>query len=382
MLSNKYFKICLLSFFLLLLFQQTGRAQTKEELARIEKELAAQQALAHGLEKKEKATAAELEGLRKKLIASTSDLQTKQKEQEDLESRLLDLEKETALRAGVLGESRNRLAALTSALLELSRIPPELFLLHESSPDEHVHRTILLKSLLPRLQEETNIIAQEIESFENLQQQTASQKKLLSVARQNLEWQRRNLDQLVKARQGFLLQTVEEKASLAKQLDSLSGEAKDLRQLIEKVSNPIWGKTVGKGAVGTPPSLKPGLVRPVAGRIVRDYGEKDDFGVASDGLLYLAGSGSPVVAPQSGRVVFSGPFKGYGKIVILQHNNGHYSFLSGFSRIDVETGLTLEAGEPLGVLPLKGEGKPELYFEWRKGTDPIDPTNGGLDKAR
>jgi len=356
-------------------------AQSAQDLARIEKQVAEQKAVAQGLDKKEKATAAEVDGLRSKLISATKDLQSKQGEQEELEARLSVLEKETALRAGVLGESHKRLASLTSALLELSRQPPELFVLHENAPDEHIHRTILLKSLLPRLKEETIIIAQEIENFENLQNQTAAQKRMLATAQQNLQWQRHNLDQLVRARQGYLEKTVEEKQALAKQLDALTNEAKDLRQLMEKVSNPSWGRTVGKGDVGRPPpSLKSGLKKPVAGKIIRNYGEKDDFGVLSEGVTFLSAAGSPIVAPQTGRVVFSGPFKGYGKIVILQHNGGYHSFLSGFARIDAETGQTIEAGEPLGVLPSKGEGKPELYFEWRKGSDPADPTTGGMEK--
>lgn len=381
-MGHKYFKICLLSGFLSLFVYQPLCAQTADDLLRVEKELAEQKVAARGLEQKQKATEDEIDDLRKKLIAATSEMQRKQSDQEDLAIRLSALEKETALRAAVLAESRNRLAALTSALLELSRVPPELFLLHESSPEEHIHRTILLKSLLPRLQEETNIIAEEITNFEELQKQTSSQKKLLKSAQQNLEWQRHNLDQLVRTRQGFLQKTAGEKAALAKQLENLSSEAQDLRQLMEKVSNPSWSRTVGKGTQGKTPSLKSGLKRPVAGRIIRDYGEKDDFGVASDGVTYLAGAGSPIVAPQSGRVVFAGPFKGYGQIIILQHAGGFHSFLSGFSRIDAETGQNVEAGEPLGVLPSKAEGKPELYFEWRKKNDPIDPTKDGLEKVK
>lgn len=380
MRGRKSFKICLLSGFLALFVYHPVYAETAEDLARVEKELAEHKAAAQGLEQKQKATEGEIDGLRKKLISATSELQKKQDEQEDLALRLTALEKETALRAGVLAVSRNRLVALTSALLELSRVPPELFLLHESSPDEHIHRTILLKSLLPRLQEETTLIAQEIANFEELQDKTEAQKKLLRTAQQNLEWQRHHLDQLVQTRQGYLQKTAAEKAALAKQLETLSGEAQDLRQLMEKVSNPSWSRAVGKGISGRTPDLRSGLTRPVAGRIVRDYGEKDDFGVASDGVTYLAGAGSPIVAPQSGRVVFAGPFKGYGKIIIMQHSGGYHSFLAGFARIDAETGQNVEAGEPLGVLPSKGNGKPELYFEWRKGSDPIDPTKGGLDK--
>lgn len=349
-------------------------AAMPEDLARVENEMSAQKEKAKQLETKETITAAELDGLRKKLITATDELQYKQNEQEQIELQLGSLEKETALRAAVLQESQIRLAGLTSALVQLSREPPEYFVLHETSPDDHIHRAILLRSLLPRLKDETNKIAVEIESFERLQNETTSQKKLLISARQNLEWQKKNLDELVMARQGYLSKTKEEKEALQRQLDQLSNEARDLRQLMERVTNPSWGKSLEKGKEIKTPDLKPGLRKPVSGKIIRNFGEKDEFGVTSEGVTFLAPFGSPVVAPQSGRVVFAGPFKGYGKIVILQHAGGFHSFLSGFSRIDAETGQSIEAGEPLGILPARGEGKAEIYFEWRKANAPTNPT--------
>ena len=109
---------------------------------------------------------------------------------------------------------------------------------------------------------------------------------------------------------------------------------------------------------------------------MRHFGDKDADGVTSDGLTFASPSGAPIVAPRSGRVVFVGPFRGYGKIVILQHANGYHSLLSGFGRIDAEMGQEVDAGEPLGVLPVKAGAKQELYFEWRRGDEPTDPMGG------
>ena len=86
-----------------------------------------------------------------------------------------------------------------------------------------------------------------------------------------------------------------------------------------------------------------------------------------------------MVAPRAGKVVFVGPFRGYGLIMILQHANGFHSFMAGFGRIDAEMGQDVVAGEPLGVLPVKPGGRPELYFEWRRGDEPVDPM-GGLQR--
>ena len=79
-----------------------------------------------------------------------------------------------------------------------------------------------------------------------------------------------------------------------------------------------------------------------------------------------------MVAPWDGSVVFTGPFKGYGQIVILQHRDGNHSFLAGLGRIDADKGQKVAKGEPLGILP-KSAGRPELYFEWRHNGEPVDP---------
>jgi septal ring factor EnvC (AmiA/AmiB activator) len=114
----------------------------------------------------------------------------------------------------------------------------------------------------------------------------------------------------------------------------------------------------------------------VSGAVKRHFGDKDADGVTSEGLTFAAPSGAPIVAPYAGRVVFAGPFRGYGLIIILQHGNAYHSFLSGFGRIDAEMGQDVEAGEPLGVLPIKAGSKPELYFEWRRGDQPVNPGIG------
>lgn len=375
--SRKRFLLVFAVFFCL--FAGSGAvAQSTEDLAKVEKKLTQQKESAAQLEEKERKTNEELEGLRGKLIEATDALQDKEKEQQRLESRLNELEKDVLMREAFLGRSREKLMELVSAILRLNRRPPALFLLFEKSEEDHVHRTILLRSMLPRLRDETAKLIKEIDGYEILRNQTAAQKKVVTAAQQNLEWQRHSLDQMIQSRQGMLQKTSAEKAAITKRLEALSGEAKDLRQLMEKVSNPSWGAAMGKGVDTSALRMRSGLKIPVVGEVVRDYGAKDDFGVSSEGVTVRGAPGGLVVAPQSGKVVFAGPFRGYGQIVILQHPKGYHSFLAGFGRIDADMGQAVEAGEPLGALP--AQGKPELYFEWRKGDSPVDPTSSGLAK--
>jgi len=77
-----------------------------------------------------------------------------------------------------------------------------------------------------------------------------------------------------------------------------------------------------------------------------------------------------VIAPFDGTVLFAGPFKGYGQLLILDHNNGYFSLLAGMQNIHVSIGQELLAGEPVGLM------KPErsnLYLEIRKDGTAIDP---------
>jgi septal ring factor EnvC (AmiA/AmiB activator) len=171
---------------------------------------------------------------------------------------------------------------------------------------------------------------------------------------------------LIAMRQGLLQKTEAEKAAIAKELVSLTSEARDLRDLMARVA-PNRKSLAG-------PALPPSLTRPVAGTLIRGFGSRDADGVESQGLTFAGLPGGPVVAPAAGRVVFAGPFHGYGQILILQHKGGYHSFLAGFGRIDAEMGQEVEAGEPLGVMSAKGSTeRPELYFEWRRNGEPVDP---------
>ena len=351
----------------LLLLAAPVAAKSGEDLRKIEQELARQKEQAARLAESENATVRDLDGLQQKLVAATAALQAKQREQETLEDQLAKLEADSAARSAALESGRQRLTELTAALLRLSRLPPEAFLLHEEQTADHAHRAMLLRAILPQLRAETEAAAQGLDALETLRRATAEQKQLLDATRQNLEAQRVNLDAMVRTRQGLLQNTAAQRDAMAAQMAQLTADAQTLRQLLDKVSQPVLPK-------GPPMRLQAGLKPPVAGRLLRDYGMKDGYGVASEGLTFAAASESLVIAPHDGKIVFAGPFRGYGKIVIIDHGGGNHSFLAGFGRIDAEVGQTVKAGEPLGQLPDSATKPPELYFEWRHDGEPADPT--------
>ncbi|MBR0647982.1 murein hydrolase activator EnvC family protein, partial [Plastoroseomonas hellenica] len=112
---------------------------------------------------------------------------------------------------------------------------------------------------------------------------------------------------------------------------------------------------------------------PVAGRIARDFGDATDAGPAR-GVTISAPPGARVVSPCAGRAVFSGPFRSYGQLLIVDCGEGNHVVLAGFDRLDAATGARLLPGEPVGVMGDGGSaGRPSLYLELRRNGHPADP---------
>ena len=120
----------------------------------------------------------------------------------------------------------------------------------------------------------------------------------------------------------------------------------------------------------TPVSLNP---LPVAGRLIQRFGEPDDQAQPAKGMIYESRTGAAVVAPYDGRILFAGPFRGYGLILIIEHGEGYHSLLSGLGRIDGGVGQWVLAGEPVGAMVQATEGNPRLYLELRRQGHPINP---------
>lgn len=347
-------------------------ASTKDKLSQVEAEAAAHKKEEAALDAKTQAANANLKDLRERLIVATEALQAKSTEEERLREKLDELAHDIASRNGDLAGERKKLDDLMESFIELSRQPPESLFLHTQLTSDHIHRAILLRAIVPQLKQEASAITGDLAELGSERRQMTEQKRLVAAAQVNMEAQRKNLDQLIAARQGMLDRTQEQKEAIARQLASLTSEAQNLRDLLNEVT-PKHSMT----ANAVPHALRGSLKWPVAGKVLRGFGATDADGVKSEGLTFSAPSGSPVVAPEAGKVVFAGPFKGYGQILILQHEGGYHSFLAGFGRIDAEMGQEVEAGEPLGVLPVKDNGRPELYFEWRHNSEPVDPGAGG-----
>ena len=170
----------------------------------------------------------------------------------------------------------------------------------------------------------------------------------------------------------------DEKKLAAAEAEKLAAESKTLLELIAKLEVEA-AKAVPRPKPGVKPSAKLALpkgtkrfaeakgnmTRPVSGRLVRSFGRGEK------GLTFTGRSGGQVIAPYAGRVEFSGPFKNYDNVIILNVGDGYFVLLTGLNDLYVDAGDTVRQGEPVGKLP-SGKGT-ELYIELRRNGSPIDP---------
>jgi septal ring factor EnvC (AmiA/AmiB activator) len=105
----------------------------------------------------------------------------------------------------------------------------------------------------------------------------------------------------------------------------------------------------------------------------RAFGDDDDSGGKAKGISIRTRVGAQVVAPADGEVVFAGPFRGFGRLLIIAVGEDYHALLGGLDRIDAEVGQAVLAGEPVGTMQGSPKGAPTLYFELRRKGQPINP---------
>ncbi|WP_375414944.1 peptidoglycan DD-metalloendopeptidase family protein [uncultured Bradyrhizobium sp.] len=113
---------------------------------------------------------------------------------------------------------------------------------------------------------------------------------------------------------------------------------------------------------------------PVRGRVVTGYGAKTN-GKSNDGINVAVPEGTPVKAAEDGVVAYSGnELKGYGNLVLVRHSNGYVTAYAHASELMVKRGETIKRGQIIAKSGQSGEvGSPQLHFEIRKGSSPVDP---------
>lgn len=312
------------------------------------------------------------------------------------EAELAMVERDRRALSRDLAQRREPLAQLTGALQTMARRPLVLAAFQPGSLDDVVHTRAVLASAVPVVRQRTAALRSDLERA----RQFESDRRGFLADRRRAEQAliRRRTDMLALAEKERILarqaagganreaERAVELAEEARDLDALVNRLNQsaiLRHRLAKLDGPIV-RPAQPGAAGLPSRRTSGsasmtgsfktYLLPVAGRITAGFGEVAEGG-RSRGISIAPRPQAQVIAPAAGRVGFAGEYEGYGLIVILEHDSGWTSIVTGLGDLAVDTGQQLAVGSPLGLAALTN---PAITLELRRDGTAVNP----LDQLR
>jgi septal ring factor EnvC (AmiA/AmiB activator) len=327
----------------------------KEVEARIKREREAQAALA----KRTAAIREEIRGLNEKLVKGAAATQSRETNLTQQEAALRALEAKEKVAAADFKLRQKQLAETLGALQRLSLRPPVTLASRSDDANDAVRSALMLRGLVPELERRAERLKQELEAYAKLKEAVRARRGSVAEADSALVRERQALTVLIQQKEALLRETEEEQSATGVRLAALVQEAETLRDLLAKLRTDKGKSEAPRTAALTEPdkgkvrsfaAARGKLVLPAVGALSSRFGSDEKFGELSKGIVIAARPGAQAVSPYDGQVVFAGPFRGYGRILIIEHRDGYHSLIVGLARIDAKVKQWVLAGEPIGTV--------------------------------
>ena len=211
----------------------------------------------------------------------------------------------------------------------------------------------------------------------------------LRTAHKALEQRRSQMAKLQQAAQSARTaadRAARSRADLINQIDrrrdltaELAGELQTAQIKLQETLGAINAGIPRASAEGSALPIRPfrGVLEwPVVGRMLTPFGQQSarvTSTPAQAGVQFAAAEGTPVRAVHDGTVAYTGPFSGYGNLVIVDHGAQTFSLYGQLGASQVERGAKIERGHILGSAGRILAGIPGIYFEMRVDGKPVDP---------
>ncbi|OQM74683.1 murein hydrolase activator EnvC family protein [Pseudaminobacter manganicus] len=354
--------------------------------------------------------AADIASIRKDYASITAALiqsaKTEQKLGQDIEdigAKLDELKaKEKAIRLSLAGR-RDVLAEVLGALERIGVNPPPAILVKPEDALSSVRSAILLGAVVPELRAETEALVADLKARARVTASIEAERARLKTAVTDQLAEKQRLTLLLEAKKKVQADTQTAMEEEQKHAADLAARARSLKDLIaaldeqaekDRKAQDLAMQPIPEAnrLIEHPPfaALKGQVALPAIGKIKRRFGAKDESGAIMRGDMVATQSGAIVTAPADGHVLYAGPFRSYGQLLILDAGAGYHIVLAGMGRLSVVSGQSVLAGEPIGSMgearlasnsaSSNGNATPELYVEFRKDGKPVDPTPWWADR--
>jgi murein hydrolase activator len=320
----------------------------------------------------------------------------------DAEARLRPLDsREQAIRSS-LDSRRAEIVEVLAALQRAGRRTPPALLVRPEDALQSLRTAMLLGAVVPDLRTRATGLANDLSELIALRKTISTERNRLAASRDGLRADQTRLAALIDERQrqqAGIEKDMEAEAAraitLAKQADSLQGLIAKMEQDVKAAakaalaasqsgrSDPALFKNPNRTSPAIAFASAKGLFKfPVNGAKIRDFGDSDRAGGIEKGISLASRPGAQVTTPCDGWVVYAGPFRSYGQLLILNAGGGYHVLIAGMERISVNIGQFVLTGEPVATMGSTSQvasilatnaSQPVLYVEFRKDGTPIDP---------
>jgi len=316
-----------------------------------------------------------------------------------------------------LRSRRGVLAEVLAALQRMGRNPPPALLVTPEDALSSVRSAILLGAVVPGIRHETENLAADLKALAGVRRDISAKKDELGGAMAASLEEERRMTLLIAEKQKLKQKSAGELASERRKADELANQAVSLEGLIGALESEIASvrdaatvaraeeearlkmteaqreeaRELARNSVPDKNRIAPAyafselqkkLAFPVAGSVLRRFGDADGTGHDLQGMMLETNADALVTAPADGWIVFAGTFRSYGQMIILNPGDGYHIVLSGMEGVTVQQGQFVVAGEPLATMGAKRVAsatalaletdRPTLYIEFRKDGKPVD----------
>ena len=304
-----------------------------------------------------------------------------------------------------LDEKSAQMSTLFVLMQGMSREPPPLLITHTRDALKMIRSGMILANFYGDIEKLAAQLSDEVKTLEAAQKEAELQEQrrkaeqaqnsrlktqielLLRENRNHLEANAASLDNLKSASKINMagLKSLEE---MLPALDAETGKKPDLTSNEEGKIGPGVSPDAAKVATAQPGGMQPSipfansqglLPLPAQGKILLRFGQSEQNGMPSKGIHLETREDAPVISPCDGLILYAGPFRSYGQLLIINPGGGYHVVLAGMDRIDAQQGQYVLAGEPIAAMGAEthtGERSPKrptLYVEFRRDQQSIDP---------
>jgi septal ring factor EnvC (AmiA/AmiB activator) len=404
-----------------------SREEAKKKLEETSQQLQSSRAAEQGLAQDVVALAEARAKLNSDLIDAAKTAQASEAKLSVTEAKLAELTSQVTAIRGSITDRKESIVKMLSAMQRIGRTPPPALVTRRDDALAVVRSAMLLAQVFPELKYEADNLSRELDGLVALEDGIRVQRDAEKEVTDRLAAERGRIDQLLEEKKTKLAHSEAELTATRQAAESQAAAVTELNDLIGRLDEQIAKAEIAqydaevaaeqalrareqqqalatpsnenlveikpdpsKVAFASPDRMKPAmpfeqakgaLPLPAQGKRLTKFGAADGVGGTLKGISLQTRGEARIIAPSDGWVVYAGPFRSYGQLLIINAGGGYHVLIAGMGRIDVSLGQFVLAGEPIAVMGASGpagqggndNSRPVLYVEFRKDGRPIDP---------